>query len=87
MVQSVWQYILLGIAVAVFFWAWQKGHLLKLGNYVDETKVELKKCTWPSRDELKGSTAVVIVSISLVAIFTVAADFIISRFVLLLNNF
>jgi preprotein translocase SecE subunit len=86
-VQSVWQYILLGIAVAVFFWAWQKGHLLKLGNYVDETKVELKKCTWPSRDELKGSTAVVIVSISLVAIFTVAADFIISRFVLLLNNF
>lgn len=85
--QSVWQYILLGIAVAVFFWAWQKGHLLKLGNYVDETKVELKKCTWPSRDELKGSTAVVIVSISLVAIFTVAADFIISRFVLLLNNF
>lgn len=85
--QSVWQYILLGIAVAVFFWAWQKGHLLKLGNYVDETKVELKKCTWPSRDELKGSTVVVIVSIGLVAVFTVAADFIISRFVLLLNNF
>jgi len=86
-VQSVWQYILLGIAVAVFFWAWQKGHLLKLGNYVDETKVELKKCTWPSRDELKGSTVVVIVSIGLVAVFTVAADLIISRFVLLLNNF
>ena len=85
--QSVWQYILLGIAVAVFFWAWQKGHLLKLGNYVDETKVELKKCTWPSRDELKGSTVVVIVSIGLVAVFTVAADLIISRFVLLLNNF
>ncbi|NBR87207.1 MAG: preprotein translocase subunit SecE [Verrucomicrobia bacterium] len=61
--------------------------MLKLGNYVDETKVELKKCTWPSRDELKGSTVVVIVSIGLVAVFTVAADFIISRFVLLLNNF
>ena len=86
-VVQVWQYILLGVAVAVFFWAWQKGHLLRLGNYVEDTKVELKKCTWPAVDELKGSTMVVIVSISLVAIFTVSADFIISQFVRLLNNF
>ncbi len=79
--------ILLGVAVAVFFWAWQKGHLLRLGNYVDETKVELRKCTWPTRDELKGSTVVVIVSIAIVAVFTMSADFLISRLVLLLNNF
>ena len=84
---QVWQYILLGIVVAVFFWAWQKGHLLRLGNYVDETKVELRKCTWPSRDELKGSTVVVIVSIGIVAVFTVAADFFISQLVLMLNKF
>ncbi len=79
--------VLLGVAVAVFFWAWQKGHLLRLGTYVDETKVELRKCTWPTRDELKGSTVVVIVSTSLVAVFTVGVDFIISRMVILLNNF
>ena len=79
--------VLLGVAVAVFFWAWQKGHLLRLGAYVDETKVELRKCTWPTRDELKGSTVVVIVSTSLVAVFTVGVDFIISRMVILLNNF
>ena len=83
---QVWQYILLGIVVAVFFWAWQKGHLLRLGNYVEETKVELRKCTWPSRDELKGSTVVVIVSIGIVAVFTVAADFFISQLVLMLNK-
>ena len=76
-----------GVAVAVFFWAWQKGHLLRLGNYVDETKVELRKCTWPTREELKGSTVVVIVSTSLVAVFTVGVDFLISRLVILLNNF
>lgn len=84
---QVWQYILLGVVVAVFFWAWQKGHLLRLGNYVDETKVELRKCTWPTRDELKGSTVVVIVSTAIVAVFTVGVDFLISMFVKMLNNF
>ena len=75
------------MAVAVFFWAWQKGHLLKLGNYVDETKIELRKCTWPTRAELKGSTVVVIVSTGIVAVFTVGVDFFISRLVILLNDF
>jgi preprotein translocase subunit SecE len=85
-VVSTLQYILLGVAVAVFFWAWQKGHLLRLGNYVDETKVELRKCTWPTREELKGSTVVVLVSTALVAVFTVGVDFIISQMIVLLNN-
>jgi len=84
---QVWQYILLGVVVAVFFWAWQKGHLLRLGNYVDETKVELRKCTWPTREELKGSTVVVIISAAIVAVFTVGVDFIISQMVILLNDF
>ncbi len=79
--------VLLGVAVAVFAWAWQKGHLLRLGNYVDETKVELRKCTWPTREELKGSTVVVIISTGIVAAFTVSVDFLISRLVILLNNF
>ncbi|MFM8468424.1 MAG: preprotein translocase subunit SecE [Limisphaerales bacterium] len=84
---STLQMILLGVAVAVFFWAWQKGHLLRLGGYVDETKVELRKCTWPTRDELKGSTVVVLVSVAIVSVFTVSADFVISRLVILLNDF
>jgi len=84
---QVWQYILLGVVVAVFFWAWQRGHLLRLGNYVDETKVELRKCTWPTREELKGSTVVVIISAAIVAVFTVGVDFIISQMVILLNDF
>ena len=74
------------MAVAVFFWAWQKGHLLRLGSYVDETKIELRKCTWPTRAELKGSTVVVIVSISIVSVFTISADFVISQLVIMLNK-
>ncbi|MBM3830128.1 MAG: preprotein translocase subunit SecE [Verrucomicrobia bacterium] len=58
-----------------------------MGNYVDETKVELRKCTWPTREELKGSTVVVIISAALVAVFTVGVDFLISLFVKMLNNF
>ena len=70
--------VLLGVAVAVFFWAWQKGHLLRLGAYVDETKIELRKCTWPTRDELKGSTVVVSAAIALLGLFTVATDFVLN---------
>jgi len=83
---QVWQYILLGIVVAVFFWAGQKGHLLKLGNYVDETKVELKKCTWPSLDELKGSTVVVVVSTLLLGVFTIFVDRLAFEFVKILTK-
>ncbi len=86
-VQFAWKNILVGIAVAAFFIAWRRGHLFKLGNYVDETKVELRKCTWPTREELKGSTVVVIVSTGIVAIFTVGVDFFISQLVIMLNKF
>jgi preprotein translocase SecE subunit len=36
----------------------------------------LRKCSWPTWEELKGSTALVIVSIGLLGAFTVAVDFI-----------
>ena len=52
--------------------------MLKLANYFAETREELRKCTWPSVDELKGSTVVVIISIGLLGLFTVGVDFVIS---------
>jgi preprotein translocase subunit SecE len=36
---------------------------------------ELKKCTWPTWEELNGSTIVVIVSVALLGGFTVLIDF------------
>lgn len=77
--------IIIGLWVVViggaFAYLWWKGHLLKVGTYVAETREELKKCTWPSREELKGSTVVVIISIALLSVLVVALDFIILKFV------
>ena len=73
------EYVRLGIWVAiiagVFFYLWRKGHLLALSRYVQETREELKKCTWPTWEELRGHTVVVLISILLLGGFTVGVDF------------
>ena len=62
------------VVSVVFGVLWRTGQLLRLANYVAETKEELKKCTWPGRDELKGSTFVVLFSILALGAFTVVVD-------------
>jgi len=78
-------YIKLGIWVAavgvVFGILWRTGQLLRLTNYVQETKEELKKCTWPSVDELKGSTLVVLFSLLALGTFTFCIDWLLVLFV------
>jgi preprotein translocase subunit SecE len=78
-------YIFLGIWVAViaivFLFLWRKGYLARLATYIAETREELRKCTWPSWDELKGSTVVVMISILILGVFTVAVDFVMTNFV------
>ena len=46
----------------------------KLAKYYKETMAELRKMTWPSKDELIGSTIVVIVVSLIVAIFIGIVD-------------
>lgn len=53
-------------------------------KFVNEVKVEMKKVSWSDRNELIGSTGVVIVSTALLAIFIGIADIILSRIVALL---
>ncbi len=67
--------IALAVIAGIFVYLWQKGHLLRFTAYVQDTQVELKKCTWPTFDELKGSTMVVLVSALLLGGFTVLVDF------------
>jgi preprotein translocase subunit SecE len=71
-----------GIAFAVL---WQQGHIARFANYVRETREELKKCSWPTWDELKGSTALVVISIVLLGGFTVVVDVLCTYFVRLLT--
>jgi len=83
-VKGNWYYWLLFWVVlvgAIFAVLWRTGQLLRLANYVQETKEELKKCTWPSWDELKGSTVVVLLSILGVGIYTVLIDLVLTFFV------
>jgi preprotein translocase subunit SecE len=60
---------------ALFGLLWWQGQIRRLSAYVSETREELRKCSWPTWEELKGSTALVIVSIGLLGLFTVAVDF------------
>jgi preprotein translocase subunit SecE len=62
----------------IFGVLWRKGYLARLSNYVMETREELRKCTWPSFPELKGSTIVVLVSVAILGSYIVGVDFIIS---------
>ncbi len=70
--------------VGVFAYMWRQGQLLRLSNYVAETREELKKCTWPSVDELKGSTAVVMITIALLGGFTIGMDLVIAQLIRLI---
>ena len=78
---STFQIILVAIALVIFFVAWRKGHLLRVAAYVGETRVELKKCNWPGREELKASTVLVMVSVVAVGFLTFAADLAISSII------
>ncbi len=53
----------------------------KFGNFIQETKQELNKVTWPSREELTQSTVVVIVTTFLMAAFIGVVDFFLSGFI------
>jgi preprotein translocase subunit SecE len=59
---------------ALFGLLWWQGQIRRLSLYVQETNEELKKCSWPTWGELKGSTALIIISIVLLGVFTVVVD-------------
>lgn len=50
----------------------------KIKKFLIEVKVELSKVSWSTREELIGSTAVVIVITVLIALFIFCIDFLVS---------
>ncbi len=46
----------------------------KIVNFVNDVVKEMKKVTWPTKEELKESTTVVIVVCLIIAAFTYAID-------------
>ena len=61
---------------SVFAYLWWQGHIRRFAAYIQETREELKKCTWPSWDELKGSTVLITVTIALMGGFVRVVDMI-----------
>jgi preprotein translocase subunit SecE len=81
----IWIIIWAVIVLGVFAWLWRAGHLARFAAYVRQTREELRKCTWPSWEELKGSTVVVGISIVILGAFTVGIDQIFFRLFMLLK--
>ncbi len=81
----IWIIIWAVIVGAAFAWLWRAGHLARFADYIKLTREELRKCTWPTWDELKGSTVVVTISIAILGAFTVAVDQVFFRIFMLLK--
>ncbi len=56
----------------------------KVKRYSKETVAELRKMTWPTKDELIGSTVVVIVTSLIIAVFIGVVDRILTFLVTLI---
>jgi preprotein translocase subunit SecE len=50
-------------------------------NYIKDVITELKKVTWPTRDELKGSTVTVVIFSLIATVFVFVVDFALGRLV------
>jgi preprotein translocase subunit SecE len=46
----------------------------KIKRFLREVRVELTKVTWPTMDELRGSTGVVIITVLVVTVFLGVVD-------------
>lgn len=53
----------------------------KVRNFFSEVKIEAKKVNYPTKDELIGSTWVVIITVIIIAIFLGLIDFGLSRII------
>ena len=74
MSDTFWIILWVVVIGGLFAWLWRAGHLVRFADYIKQTREELRKCTWPTWGELKGSTVVIGISIVLLGSYTVAVD-------------
>ncbi|MDG2395489.1 preprotein translocase subunit SecE [Candidatus Thioglobus sp.] len=58
----------------------------RLSTFIKETKIELRKVVWPTRDETVKTTGMIMVAVIIVAIFLWIVDSFFSWMVQLLTN-
>jgi preprotein translocase subunit SecE len=58
---------------------WLPGKLKELRTFFSEVRSELKKVTWPSRDEVQTTTIVVIVTTTIFGFYLYGIDLLLSQ--------
>lgn len=53
----------------------------KVVGFFSDIKLEMSKVSWPTKDELIGSTVIVIVSLAMLSIFIGVCDIVLSKIV------
>ena len=53
----------------------------RIKNFFREVKIEIKKVVFPSMEEVKGSTKVVVVMVFIIAIFLGLIDLLLSKLI------
>ena len=74
--------IIWGVVIAVAFGLlWWKGYIARLTVYFQETWHELKpgRCSWPTWNELRGSTVLVAVTIAMLGLFVTVLDLVFNK--------
>jgi preprotein translocase subunit SecE len=56
-------------------------------DYVNELKLEMRRVTWPSRKQVEGTTAVVIISVFAFAAYFAVVDSLLSKGIKAVLNF
>ena len=51
----------------------------KFVNFLKEVKLEFKKVSWPSKNELIGATVVTFIFVAFLAVYIGVIDFLLSR--------
>jgi len=70
--------VLAGLAGLVF-WLLRAGHWSRFVTFLGEVRTEMRKVSFPTRDEVIGTTIVVIVTSVIFAVYLWIADFIIQK--------
>ena len=55
-----------------------------ISNFFREVNAEMRKVTWPTREELIGSTSVVLITMLILSTFIGIADFVMSHLIKLI---
>ena len=70
------------VLLVALFIAKKIGWLDRIRVFFLQTREELLKCSWPNREELRGSTWMVLVAVTLLGTFTFLADWFLGGFMI-----